>query len=71
MVSHPETLGCPFIVGDGEYGLNEVKVPVHNGVFLKHAYMAEAIANADALIVLTHFKGHPEGVYGGSIRTWE
>jgi uncharacterized Fe-S center protein len=64
----PQTLGCPFIVGDGEYGLNEIKVPVHNGVFLKHAYMAEAIANADALIVLTHFKGHPEGVYGGSIK---
>jgi len=62
------TLGCPFVVGDGEYGLSEVKVPVKGGILLKHAYMAEAIANADALIVLTHFKGHGEGVYGGAIK---
>lgn len=64
----PQTLGCPFVVADGEYGLDEVRVPVNGGVILKHAYMAEAIANADALIVLTHFKGHPEGVYGGTLK---
>jgi hypothetical protein len=64
----PATLGCPFVVADGEYGLDEVRVPVHGGNILKHAYMAEAIANADALIVLTHFKGHPEGVYGGALK---
>jgi uncharacterized Fe-S center protein len=64
----PQTLGCPFVVADGALGLNEVQVPVENGNFLKHAYMAEAIADADALIVLTHFKGHPEGVYGGALK---
>jgi len=54
-----QTLGCPFIVADGNYGLDEVEVPVKDGILLKRAYMAEAIANADSLIVLTHFKGHP------------
>lgn len=63
----PKTLGCPFIVADGELGLDEVKVPV-DGNFLKYAYLAEAISKADALIVLTHFKGHPQGVYGGAIK---
>jgi len=64
----PQALGCPFVVADGEYGLSEVRVPVNNGNVLRYAYMAEAIANADALIVLTHFKGHPEGVYGGALK---
>lgn len=63
-----QTLGCPFVVADGEYGLDDVRVPVHKGVFLKHAYMAEAIANADSLIVLSHFKGHPQGVFGGALK---
>jgi uncharacterized Fe-S center protein len=63
-----QTLGCPFIVADGNYGLDEIEVPVKDGILLKRAYMAEAIANADSLIVLTHFKGHPEGVYGGALK---
>ncbi len=63
-----QTLGCPFVIADGELGLDEVKVPVNSGNFLKYAYLAEAIANADALIFLTHFKGHPQGVYGGAIK---
>jgi len=63
-----QTLGCPFVIADGEYGMGEVKVPVRNGIMLKYAYMAEAIAHADAMIVLSHFKGHGEGVYGGAIK---
>ena len=63
----PQTLGCPFVAADGELGLDEVKSEV-NGNFLKYAYLAEAIADADALIVLTHFKGHPGGVYGGALK---
>jgi uncharacterized Fe-S center protein len=62
-----QTLGCPFVGADGLLGLNDVQVPV-DGDFLKVAYLAEAIANADALIMLTHFKGHPEGVYGGALK---
>ncbi len=62
-----QTLGCPFVVADGELGLDEVKAEV-NGNFLRYAYFAEAIADADALIVLTHFKGHPGGVYGGALK---
>jgi len=64
----PQTLGCSFVVADGPYGLNEVKAPLENGNFLKHAYLAEAIANADSLIVLSHFKGHGEGVYGAALK---
>ncbi len=62
-----EALGCPFIVADGDAGLDDVKVRV-DGNLLKHTYIAAAIANADAMITLTHFKGHPQSVYGGAIK---
>jgi len=61
------TLGCPFIVADGDTGVDDVKVEVEGNI-LKHTYVAAAIANADAMITLTHFKGHPQGVYGGAIK---
>ena len=31
-------------------------------------YIAQAIAVADVLITLTHFKGHAAGVFGGAIK---
>ncbi len=35
---------------------------------MKEAYIAQAVAAADVLIALTHFKGHPMGVIGGAIK---
>jgi uncharacterized Fe-S center protein len=61
------TLGCPFIVADGDYGDDDVRVAVDGNV-LKATYIASAIATADAVIVLSHFKGHSSGVYGGAIK---
>lgn len=62
------TLGCPFIVADGFNGTDDVRIDLPEGYILKEAYIAKAIALADAMIVLTHFKGHPLGVIGGSIK---
>ena len=64
----PATLGCPFIVADGYNGTDDVRVSLPEGFILKEAYIAKAIALADVLIALTHFKGHPLGVIGGSIK---
>lgn len=61
------TLGCPFVVADGDMGTDDVKVRV-DGNYLNYTYVAKAIANADAMIVLTHFKGHNMGIYGGAIK---
>lgn len=61
------SLGCPFIVADGDNGVDDVKVKI-DGNLLTHTYIAAAIAGADAMIALTHFKGHPQSVYGGSIK---
>jgi uncharacterized protein len=61
-------LGCPFIVADGFIGTSDYRVDLPEGYILKEAYVAQAIAAADVLITLTHFKGHPLGVIGGSIK---
>ncbi len=62
------SLGCPFIVADGFIGKDDVRVDLPEGHILKEQYVARAIALADAVIVLTHFKGHPAGTIGGAIK---
>ena len=62
------TLGCPFICADGFIGTSDYRVDLPEGYLLKEAYVAQAIAAADALITLTHFKGHGMGVIGGALK---
>ena len=62
------TLGCPFICADGFVGTSDFRVDIPEGYLLKEAYVAQAIAAADVLIALTHFKGHSMGVIGGSLK---
>lgn len=62
------TLGCPFICADGFIGMDDYRVDLPEGYILKEAYIAQAIAAADVLITLTHFKGHGIGVVGGAIK---
>jgi len=63
-----ETMGCPIIISDGMYGIDDVKIETPNGLLLKEGYLARGIADADAVIVVNHFKGHGNGVYGGAIK---
>jgi uncharacterized Fe-S center protein len=49
-------------------GTADYRVDIPTGYLLKEAYIAQAIAAADVLICLTHFKGHPMGVIGGAIK---
>ena len=63
-----ETLSCPIWVCDGDYGLDDVKVDIPHGTFLKHTYMGKKLTELDAMIVVTHFKGHPMGVFGGAMK---
>ena len=63
-----ESMGCPIIIADGAYGTEDVRVEIPDGLLLKEGYLGRAIADADAMIVVSHFKGHGGGVYGGSIK---
>lgn len=62
------TLGCPFICADGFIGTSDFRVDLPEGYLLKEAYVAQAIAAADVVIALTHFKGHNMGVIGGALK---
>lgn len=61
-------LGCPFICADGFMGTDDHVVDLPEGYILKEAYIAKAIAAADVLITLSHFKGHALGVVGGALK---
>lgn len=63
-----ETVGAPIIIADGLLGIDGVLVTQKNARYLKNVYVAKAIAEADFVIVLTHFKLHMEAGIGGSIK---
>lgn len=63
-----ETMGCPIVICDGEYGMDDVEVPVENGVYMKYAHIGKKFLEFDKIIVVTHFKGHPMGVFGGAMK---
>ena len=66
---HRETLKvngwtfCPVDIMD-EFG--DVNLPVRGGKHLKEVAMGGHIVNYDSMVVLTHFKGHTMGGFGGS-----
>jgi len=61
------TAGAPFIVADGLRGLDYEELPV-NGRRVKKAKIAGTLCQADALVMLSHFKGHCEMGFGGTIK---
>ncbi len=46
----------------------DLVVPVTNGQRLKENHLGKDIAKYDSMIVLSHFKGHPMGGYGGALK---
>ena len=43
-------------------------IPVINGKHLHEDYLGKNIINYDSMLVLSHFKGHPMGGYGGALK---
>lgn len=62
------SMGCPIVISDGDIGLDDVRVEIPNGIILREAFVAQGIADADAVIALSHFKGHDLGVFGGALK---
>ena len=54
---------CPVDIMDEE---GTVDLPVKDGKWFDHMTMGSHIVNYDSLLVLTHFKGHTMGGFGGS-----
>lgn len=43
-------------------------LPIENGAKIQKNYVGKNIKNYDSVLVLSHFKGHPMGGYGGAIK---
>lgn len=68
---HRETLkinGWTFCTVDIMDEEGTVMLPVKGGKHFKEMSMGKNILNYDSMVVLTHFKGHTMGGFGGSIK---
>ena len=46
----------------------DIEIPVANGTHLKTDIMGKNFLNYDSMLVLSHFKGHPMGGFGGALK---
>ena len=56
----------PFDLLDAEGP--DMKLDIPNGKVLKENYVGKNLVNYDSLLVLSHFKGHAMGGYGGALK---
>ena len=61
------SVGAPIVIADG-FGSDDIRVDLPEGLLLKEQYIGAGFGEADAVIVLSHFKGHPMGTFGGAIK---
>ena len=68
---HRETLrinGWTFCEVDILDAEGDVNLPVKGGKWFKEIAMGKNLVNYDSMLVLTHFKGHAMGGFGGSMK---
>ena len=46
----------------------DLELDIPNGKVIKKNYVGKNISNYDSMLVLSHFKGHPMGGYGGALK---
>ena len=47
---------------------NDMAIPVKDGFHLKENYVGEHLKNYDSMLMLSHFKGHAMGGFGGALK---
>lgn len=46
----------------------DMELPIPNGKVIQKNFVGKNLKNYDSLLVLSHFKGHPMGGYGGALK---
>jgi len=62
-----EAIGFPLAIADGERGEDEREVPIRGRIF-KKVKIALRIAESNAIVAVSHFKGHILFSFGGAIK---
>lgn len=65
MRDHGWTEIAPVDIMDEE---SDMEIPVENGIQLSVNYVGSHLKNYDSMLVLSHFKGHPMGGFGGALK---
>lgn len=65
---NPLSTGVHTIIADGLRGTDERNIPVQGGEYVHEAKIGSAIAEADIIVSLTHFKGHICAGFGGALK---
>lgn len=63
---HGWSVYFPFDLLDAEGPDMELDIP--NGKIIKKNYVGKNLKNYDSMLVLSHFKGHPMGGFGGALK---
>ena len=56
---------CPVDIMDAD---GDVRLPINGGKWFRDLAVGKNIMNYDSMVVLTHFKGHAMGGFGGSLK---
>ncbi|MCD7943347.1 MAG: DUF362 domain-containing protein [Clostridia bacterium] len=65
MEKHGWTKIAPVDIMDAD---GDIPLLVANGVHLKYNYVGKNLEKYDSMLVLSHFKGHPMGGFGGALK---
>ena len=65
MRSHGWTAAAPVDILDET---DDMELPIPCGKVIQKNFVGANLVNYDSLLVLTHFKGHPMGGFGGSLK---
>ena len=64
---NPIAVPCPVIIADGLKAIDFREIAV-DGEYCKTAKIGSAIADADIIVSMTHFKGHEQSGFGGTLK---
>jgi uncharacterized Fe-S center protein len=65
---NPFQTGVHTLIADVLKGTDEAHIPLPSGEYVKEAKIGRALADADVIISLTHFKGHEAAGFGGTLK---
>ena len=65
---NPLQVKCNVIIADGLKGTDYMAIPIEGAKYCPAPKIGRAIADADIIITMSHFKGHEQAGFGGALK---